>query len=317
MHTCSFLFAGKTHTASAPYAFTDADFGVARALVTRHIASAPDEAMPWATLCGLVGEVTYGGRVGDAWDRRVVSTLLSTLFTDETLDGGRLAPRFQTPPATDHRHYVDFINENLTSSPQALGLHSSAPAAALRAQARELLAGTGKLLPLVSSEEHNNQKNAHEGAKGTLDLLLDRVPPPLVIAQVEEASSPCVAMMLRECGLVNALLVHVRGALVSLDVALRGAAPLSPSLEELLACLATARVPPAWARLAWPSLRPLGSWVEDLTLRHAQLAAWIEDGLLSGELPKVTIYTYLFIYLFIHSFIYIYVYVCVYIYIYI
>lgn len=34
------------------------------------------------------------------------------------------------------------------------------------------------------------------------------------------------------------------------------------------------KVPAAWAKRAWPSLRPLASWLADFTLRLAQLEEW-------------------------------------------
>lgn len=35
-----------------------------------------------------------------------------------------------------------------------------------------------------------------------------------------------------------------------------------------------AQVPATWAKRAWPSLRPLGSWLNDFTSRLSQLEEW-------------------------------------------
>ena len=39
------------------------------------------------------------------------------------------------------------------------------------------------------------------------------------------------------------------------------------------------QVPEMWAGKAYPSLKPLGAWVEDLILRIQFIRSWIEDGM--------------------------------------
>jgi len=44
------------------------------------------------------------------------------------------------------------------------------------------------------------------------------------------------------------------------------------------------KVPARWAALSWPSLRPLGSWLQNMLDRHKQLLDWTAD----MNTPKVT-----------------------------
>jgi dynein heavy chain len=44
------------------------------------------------------------------------------------------------------------------------------------------------------------------------------------------------------------------------------------------------KVPASWASRAWPSLRPLASWLADVLARHKQLDSWVAD----LATPKVT-----------------------------
>jgi len=55
-------------------------------------------------------------------------------------------------------------------------------------------------------------------------------------------------------------------------------------METLMGSLYNDKVPGTWAAAAWPSLRPLASWLVNMIARHRQLAEW------SAELaaPKVT-----------------------------
>jgi len=42
--------------------------------------------IPWQALTYLTGEVTYGGRVTDEWDRRCLHALLKRFFCEEALN---------------------------------------------------------------------------------------------------------------------------------------------------------------------------------------------------------------------------------------
>ena len=44
--------------------------------------------IPWDALTFITGEITYGGRVTDAWDQRCLRTILKRFFSPQTLDPG-------------------------------------------------------------------------------------------------------------------------------------------------------------------------------------------------------------------------------------
>ena len=57
------------------------------ALVQAHARG--DAGVPWAPLRYLIGEVLYGGRVSDSYDRRVLATYLAEFLGDCLLDARR------------------------------------------------------------------------------------------------------------------------------------------------------------------------------------------------------------------------------------
>lgn len=65
---------------------------------------------------------------------------------------------------------------------------------------------------------------------------------------------------------------------------LKGDLSISEGMESLTASLDAGRVPSPWASLAWPSLRPLASWLINLSDRYKQLQEWSVDTVT----PKVT-----------------------------
>ena len=74
-----------------------------------------------------------------------------------------------------------------------------------------------------------------------------------------------------------ALLGAIRRSLAELDLGLRGDLTMSEGMERLMHELAADAVPASWAALAYPSLRPLSSWMGNLAQRAAQLAEWTSD----------------------------------------
>jgi len=76
----------------------------------------------------------------------------------------------------------------------------------------------------------------------------------------------------------NALTSTVRQSLINVGKAIKGEVPLSLELEEVCTSLHSNSVPDAWHKRAYPSLKPLASWVQDFLQRLQFMRDWIDDG---------------------------------------
>ena len=47
-----------------------------------------DVDVPWKALAYLTGDITYGGRVTDDWDRRCLHSLLNRFYSPDALQSG-------------------------------------------------------------------------------------------------------------------------------------------------------------------------------------------------------------------------------------
>ena len=64
-----------------------------------------------------------------------------------------------------------------------------------------------------------------------------------------------------------------------------GELTMSDAMDTIKTCLYLDRIPPSWQKRAWPSLRPLSSWLTDFNLRLTQLEEWQNN---PADIPKVT-----------------------------
>lgn len=62
-------------------------------------------------------------------------------------------------------------------------------------------------------------------------------------------------------------------------------------MEDLQHALNAERIPPSWARFAYPTKRSLSTWLDNLLKRIEQLANWKDDPM---NIPRVTRLNYLF-----------------------
>jgi dynein heavy chain len=81
----------------------------------------------------------------------------------------------------------------------------------------------------------------------------------------------------------NRLVSVITDSLVAIGKAIKGLVVMSSELESMGNAMVNGKVPAMWAAVAYPSLKPLGSWVTDLLLRLEFLGSWMK----AGTAPRV------------------------------
>lgn len=90
------------------------------------------EKIPYTAICYLSGECNYGGRVTDAWDRRLLTTILANFVNADVVNDPTYAfasgSIYVLPRNTEHREIAKYITESIPNSPlpEVFGLHSNA-----------------------------------------------------------------------------------------------------------------------------------------------------------------------------------------------
>jgi dynein heavy chain len=124
----------------------------------------------------------------------------------------------------------------------------------------------------------------------TMNEVMEKLPTSMIVPDSALAKTtdvmPYVQLLQQEVVALNNLLNSVRHSLSEIQQVLQGELQISREIEETMDALVENKVPSAWLRISYPSLRMLGAWVSDLCKRATYLRDWCAEPNLS--LPKVT-----------------------------
>ncbi|VDN99016.1 unnamed protein product [Rodentolepis nana] len=85
-------------------------------------------------------------------------------------------------------------------------------------------------------------------------------------------------VLVQEVDRYNNLLNIIKISLTQLQKAVKGFLVMSEKLEKIYNSFLLNLVPEAWENAAYPSLKPLGSWMKDLALRVQFITLWLKNG---------------------------------------
>jgi dynein heavy chain len=271
-----------------PYGFNDADFLICENIIRMYLNEYPDET-PWDAMRYLVAQANYGGRITDDWDRRLCNVYMNQFFCEDALNVPNFAlcslQQYYIPDDGDMRSYKEYIATlPLSDHPTCFGQHANADISSMMTNSQVLLDTVLSLQPRVvtSGGESNEDK-----VLATARDLLTRVPEVFDMFSARETlmsrsdPDPLKSVLLQEMDRYNALLVSIREGLIGLELGVQGIQVITPELEDIFNALLAGKVPEAWG-FCYPSLKPLGSWIRDLSMRCEFFAKWLNSGL-----PKV------------------------------
>ncbi|CAJ1438241.1 unnamed protein product, partial [Effrenium voratum] len=232
--------------------------------------------------------VNYGGRVTDDKDVRLISAFLKRYFNEGVLqDGYKLSPlnAYTCPDEGSLEEVREHVRKlPMDEDPQVFGLHPNAQITAQTEEARKFLDIILSVQPRIASAgQVRPEQIISEMAEG----FLERVPK--VMSRKE--ASPETYKKTEDGGIIslgvfhgqemdrfNALIGCVQSTLITLGKAIRGLVVMSAQLEEMYHAFLLQKLPPNWAEVAYPCLKPLNSWFTDFEERIAFMGRWLREG---------------------------------------
>jgi dynein heavy chain len=268
-----------------PYEFTDGDLRICISQLNMFLDEYSD--IPFKVLKYTAGHINYGGRVTDDWDRRCIMNILEGYYNTRVLDTEYRFSESGTYHQLDaleanHKKYMTYIRSlPINDNPELFGLHDNANITFAQNETFALLSGLLQLQPKQSSGGGISREEVVENtAKG----ILEQVPKPIPLDPVakkfpvkyEESMN---TVLVQEVIRYNKLLSVIHQSSSDLLKALKGLVVMSQSLETMADSLYNNTVPEQWAAKAYPSLKPLASWILDLIERMNFIQRWISDGI--------------------------------------
>lgn len=245
--------------------------------------------IPWDALIYITGEITYGGRVTDTWDQRCLRTVLKRFFSPETLNADYKYSEsgiYFSPLADSLQEFKDYIEDlPLTDDPEIFGMHENANLVfqyketntlintILEVQPRSFSGGEGK-----SNDEIVQELVASIQTRVPEALQMEGASESLFVKDAQGRLDSLTTVLGQEVDRFNNLLKLIHISLETLNKAIAGLVVMSEEMEKVYQSFLNNQVPSLWSSTAYPSLKPLGSWVKDLILRTAFVDLWLKRG---------------------------------------
>uniref|UniRef100_A0A4W6F8M2 Dynein axonemal heavy chain 1 n=1 Tax=Lates calcarifer TaxID=8187 RepID=A0A4W6F8M2_LATCA len=264
-----------------PYEFTDGDLNICISQLKMFLDEYQD--IPYKVLKYTAGEINYGGRVTDDWDRRCLLSVLedfycpAVLIDDHVYSSSGVYRQIDTN--LDIKGYLAYIRGlPINDTPEIFGLHDNANISFAQNETFALLGAVVRLQPRAASA--GGKTLEEEIVAG----IAEKIPQPFSVQEVMEKypvlyEESMNTVLIQEVVRYNNLLAVISQSLSDIVKALRGLVVMSSELELMANSLFNNVVPDMWKAKAYPSLKPLASWVSDLLQRINFLQRWIYNGI--------------------------------------
>ncbi|OXU22263.1 hypothetical protein TSAR_003308 [Trichomalopsis sarcophagae] len=267
------------------YGFNESDFQISAQQLQIFVNEYED--VPFKAILYLTGECNYGGRVTDDRDRRCLNTILRDFYNAEVIRSQDYsfageALEYTLPKKCEYRDYIKQIESiSAQPSPEVLGLNVNAGITRDLDISKTFFDSLARMQGGASIGDASRQDELLLAMKRD---IYDRLPELFDIEEAQKLHPASYAesmntVLIQEMERYNVLLREMRASMTMLEKAVKGLIVMTPDLETLSAHMLSGKIPPSWRRAsAYPSLKPLASFVNDFLERLAFFSDWLHNG---------------------------------------
>ena len=269
------------------YEWNTSDFSIAVKMLRAYITQA--DTVPWDALRQMIGDVIYGGRVTDDWDRRCMNAILDKFLCQEALnddiyfDSSNLYP---TIPLCSFQQISETIAKfPVEDSPSLFGFHPSALNSLHLHQSSQLIDWVLGVQPRESGGSAAQKDD--DTVLSIVEDLSAQIPtvivkkhanPSLFESSFGDRPNSLTVVLMQEIERFNILITTIHDSLQAVQKAIKGEVVMSIDIAEVYRSLLDRQVPNAWKNVSYPSKKPLASWCKNLVERVNFIQTWLRKG---------------------------------------
>ncbi|XP_067132954.1 dynein axonemal heavy chain 2-like [Centruroides vittatus] len=261
---------------NVPYKFNDSDFTVAEYFLTSCLEKY--ERTSWDALKYFIEEIVYEGHVIDEWDKRLIHVYANECFCPSIFsEKGFKICNLLVPNVGNLASYLAHVNfiPHIEDT-EIFGVHPNATITVQIQDGQCLLDNLIYIQPDIKSIQLCDDKEqlVIDMCTDILCKLPDYINKEVANKFIEQDVSSVNIALIHEIENYNKLLCIIKYTLQDLKHGLKGEKLLSEELEEIFDDFYQKKVPEIWKKI-YPSLKKLGSWVEDLIKRISHFDKWV------------------------------------------
>lgn len=267
-----------------PYEFNSSDQTATVQFIQNHLDDLDvKRGIQWQTVRYMIGEVQYGGRVTDDFDKHLLITFARVWFTEDMFaEKFSFHKGYPIPKYSKIEEIMGIIEEMaLVDSPEVYGLHPNADITYQTNTAKDILDMIVNIQPKDGGGGGGETREAvvYKQSDDMLSRLPDDYLPHEVKARLQKLglNNPLNIFLRQEIDRMQKVISLVRNTLRDLKLAIDGTIVMAEDLRDALDNIYDARVPSKWKKISWAS-STLGFWFTELIERNTQFSTWIFTG---------------------------------------